>query len=607
MDLISSCQLDKINPLRAEKNRPARVKFTAVSALLLWSLQTTPATLDAAASLPGDGASRVIKDIAYPGAAQGDRRRSLDLYLPADTGHKPPLLIFVHGGFWLLSDDEYRIGPVAAEALVKDGIAVALVRYRLAPANPHPAQAEDVAAAVALLIREAKRYGYASDRIFLAGHSAGGHLAALIALDARYLAKYQLGAQSLAGVVSFSGIYDLSPRWGISENQKIATEKTFGKNPAILKQASPLAHVRVPAPPFLILTSQSDFPGFAPDAKSFFHGLQKAGHRRVERWIVPERDHFTMMRLGDRDNEARLLLLEFMKVAPLPQEFAVLAEAKRRWRDPPFSTAPFWRHQRLIRSYPVDQRLVARMVPVYSELRYELQEWPLEKFYAIDLFAFLDSLPAEKAGRGDYLITTNIRHEKQFWQRQQIKPYEPVIVIGLDDEKNLFRLGVFYRANREYSWKAGPQPPIMARPLGAFIHFLHEPPAELGPQPAQYGLTEDSFRWVARDPLAPLKNLTRDLYDTVTFRNGCVYCHTLRATGSRSHHVTASAGAPHGGFALPLESYSPEVWQNFIFDQHRVAAKIGASPNPVAERVRKPLFDLVNELQQKQNAPATRR
>jgi hypothetical protein len=85
-------------------------------------------------------------------------------------------------------------------------------------------------------------------------------------------------------------------------------------------------------------------------------------------------------------------------------------------------------------------------------------------------------LPPQTAGRGDYLITTNIRNEKQFWKRQQIEPYQPVIVIGLDDEKNLFQLGVFYRAHREYSWKSGAQPPMMARPLGAFIHFLKEPP-----------------------------------------------------------------------------------------------------------------------------------
>ncbi len=65
------------------------------------------------------------------GAAKRERRQSLDLYLPAPSAKKPPLLIFVHGGFWLLSDDQYRIGAKIADALVKEGVAVALLRYRL--------------------------------------------------------------------------------------------------------------------------------------------------------------------------------------------------------------------------------------------------------------------------------------------------------------------------------------------------------------------------------------------------------------------------------------------------------------------------------------------
>jgi arylformamidase len=545
----------------------------------------------------------VLRDIPYPGAVMGERRRSLDLYMPRDSKEKPPLLIFVHGGFWLLPDDQYGIGPSVAETLGRDGIAVALLRYRLAPGYPHPTQAEDVAAGVALLVREAKRYGYDDKRIFLAGHSAGGHLAALVALDPHYLGKHKVSAKSLAGIVSFSGLYDLLPRWRISNDQRVATEKTFGRDRAVLEKASPLAHARADAPPFLLFTAQNDFPGFIRDAKQFHDMLKKAGHRRVERWIVAERDHFSVLQLGERDNEARLLLLDFLKAAPLPPEFAILVEGKRRWQSPPFSTQPFWRRRELIRSYPVDQRFLNQILPVYSTLSYELQEWPLEKFHAIDLFSFLDSLPAEKRGRGDYLVTTNVRNEKQYWRREQIAAYQPVIVIGLDDEKDLFRLGIFYRANREYSWKEGPRPPLMARPLGAFIHFLKKPPQELPPQGAQYGLTENSFKLMAADPLGPLQGLQKGLYDTITVRNGCVYCHSLRGVGSRSHHVTAATAAQHGGLALPLESYPPEVWKSFIFDQESVARKIGASPNMVADPIRQSLFDLVNQSREAQAKP----
>ena len=119
------------------------------------------------------------------------------------------MIIFVHGGFWVLSDDDYRIGPAIAETLSREGVAVALLRYRLAPEVSYRSQLEDVAAGVALVLREAQRYGYDNSRIFISGHSAGGHLAAMVALDANYLVKHQASPQSLAGVVTFSGLYDL--------------------------------------------------------------------------------------------------------------------------------------------------------------------------------------------------------------------------------------------------------------------------------------------------------------------------------------------------------------------------------------------------------------
>src|SRR5258707_9753070 len=189
----------------------------------------------------------VIKDISYRGATAADRRASLDLYLPEKARAKPALFIFVHGGFWLLSDDEYQIGPSIAANLVSDGVAVALVRYRLAPAHRHPAQAEDVAAAVRHLINHADRYGFDAKRGFLAGHSAGGHLASLVGLDRGYLDRQRLSRKALAGVISISGLYELAPSWNVSDNQKQATEKTFGTAAAVVKNTAPGSQALGPA------------------------------------------------------------------------------------------------------------------------------------------------------------------------------------------------------------------------------------------------------------------------------------------------------------------------------------------------------------------------
>ena len=548
--------------------------------------------------------TNALQNIPYTKAANPKtaRRQTLDLYLPPKSASQPPLVIFIHGGFWTLTDDDYRLGPTFAEALVPLGVAVAVVRYRLAPTNRHPAQAQDVAAAVAYLLRMADKHGYDKKRTFLAGHSAGAHLAALVALDSGYLAAHRLNPGALAGVIGFSGIYNLHPTLATPEEQRWAVQQAFGENPAALKNASPVTHARATIP-FLILGAASDFPGFLIDAKQFADALRAAGHREVSQFIIPERNHFSLLQLTGADNEVQRLLLDFMRVKPLSPSLAAFVETRRSWRDPPFSTLPFWQHEELIEAIPVDARFVDALLPVYTTMRHELLEWPLEKYHAIDLFAYLDSLPPEKAGRGNYLTITNLRNEKLFWDRRQIERYRPVIVIGIDEEDNLFRFSVFYRPRREYTWKAAPAPPLMVRPLGAFIYFLEEPPPELAPQPSFYALTENSFQLTEQDPVAALRTLPKALYETLTFRNGCVYCHSVGGVGSQSHHMTAANGRPHGGLALPLESYPEEVWKAFLLSQHEVAAQIGAFPNVVDEESRQALYALVVELRQKTKTP----
>ena len=553
--------------------------------------QSFTATRSLAASVP---APTVIKNIPYAGAS-ADARRSFDLYLPAKSDAKPPLLIFVHGGFWLLPDDEYRIGPSLAENLVKDGVAVALVRYRLAPSHRHPAQAQDVASAVARLVKDADKYGFDDKRVFLSGHSAGGHLASLLALDKSYLAKQNLPAQTIAGVISFSGLYDLAPTWSVSSNQKAATEKTFGNDPAVLKGASPVHHARRDAPRFLIMSAFGDFPGFALDARRFADALRSVGAKEIDQHIFKGADHFSIVKLDDENNAVRRTMLGFMGAKALPGRLAALIEAKRRWAEPPYSTRPFWKHEKLIRSNPIDERFMKMLAFIYRARKEELQEWPLKQFHALDLFAFLNALPKAQVGQGDYIVSINVRGERQVWQRKQIEAYKPVIVIGVDDEKNLFRFSTFYQMFHEYSWKPGAPPPPLTMTLGAFIYFLESPPKELTAQSWHFGLTENSIRRTKDDPLKIVRDVPKDVEEALTFRNGCVYCHSFRGVGARSHHVHAMTGKPQGGFALALEDYPPEVWRNFMFNQVDVARKMGATPNIVQESARQALFELVNK------------
>jgi acetyl esterase/lipase len=201
----------------------------------------------------------VYRDLAYVEA--GDAKQKLDLYIPKDDTKKLPTLLFLHGGSWTGGDRS--LYNALGTRLARAGIAVAIPSYRLMPANPHPVQAEDVAAAVDWVYRNIERYGGDPSRLYLAGHSAGGHLAALVALDPKYLAKSDLDPSMIRGVISMSGVYDVSRMIGF---------KALGD----IKDASPLLHVHGGAPRFLISYSQWDFAGFPKQARDFSAALRKA-------------------------------------------------------------------------------------------------------------------------------------------------------------------------------------------------------------------------------------------------------------------------------------------------------------------------------------------
>lgn len=528
-----------------------------------------------------------LLDISY--ISDGHERQTLDLYLPSSV--KPaPMLIFVHGGFWSESDDSYGIGKQMAENLSRRGVAVALVRYRLAPFAAHPMQIEDVAAAFAWLAQAAAKHRLDTKRVYVAGHSAGAHLAALLALDEQYLAKHGLGRAAIAGVIGISGIYTLDTD-NVAAGHKHAVRQTFGAEPATLAAASPIERIGGKLPPFLLVNAEKDLPGFLPQARRFADALVAAGGE-VDYLVLPRTDHLSVARVRTQGNPLEQLLLWRMGVQPLSERLAALQTARSAWLRPPFSTEVFWeRHAGLIESRPVDQRFMQTLLFLYRPQPYELRSWPLKTYHRIDLLRLIDALPTSEGG--DYIQLRNVLGEVQVWHRSQIEPYKPVLVVGLDEEKNLFRLQLFYQMKREYSWRDTPAPPLMVLPLGAFVHFEVEPPTDLRAQLWHYSLTLDGISRGAVDPLAGIRQHPAPLVSALTDKNGCLFCHALRGIGSRSHHMRAADAQAHGGFALALEAYPSAVIDRFLDHQDEAAAGMGATPNHVDPAVRESLRALI--------------
>lgn len=187
---------------------------------------------------------RVVAGLAY-----GDHpRQRLDLYVPQDAGGAP-VVVFFYGGRWQEgSREDYRF---AAQALVSRGYVVAVPDYRLHPEVGFPAFVEDGAAAVAWVHREVAAYGGDGERLVLAGHSAGAHIGALLALDGRYLAAAGPGREIVRGFIGLAGPYDFLPL-------RAADLQTLFGPPAARPRSQPIRYVDGEAPPMLLAHGLAD-------------------------------------------------------------------------------------------------------------------------------------------------------------------------------------------------------------------------------------------------------------------------------------------------------------------------------------------------------------
>lgn len=542
----------------------------------------------------------VLRHLPYAGV--DDEARSLDLYLPAASRVRPPLVALVHSRLWSKADGLRAIDADFARPLQEQGVAVAVVRHRLAPAARHPEPAQDVAAAVEFLVRNAERYGYDPRRIFLAGHASGAHVAALVALDPRYLGERGLDASKLAGVIGISGVYDLDPEGGASPEEEALYDQVFGDTKA-RRDASPIRYARQDAPRFLILVAENDAPGYADAGERFAAALRRAGAADAEAYPVLRHDHLSILEMSDPVG-ASLYLLAFVGVRPLPPVLAEVDQATRYWRHPRLSSEPFWQTGARVRSFDADDRFVTRARGIFVGLEHKRATFAARRFHAVDLYELLDALGPERAGTGRWLTLTNALGQRTYLDLEQIRKWKPVIVIGVDDERNLFTLADIHRARREYSWRDDlPRPPYLARPMGAFLYFLKEPEqSPIGKVLTPFSLTVEAFRRSEEDPLAPLRDLDPELQRVLIHDNACVSCHSVRGVGPRSGHLRASDGEPQGGFALPLEEYPPDVWRRFVFEPAAAAEAIGTSMNPIQGPGAQLLFDLV-ERERARRAP----
>lgn len=245
----------------------------------------------------------VVRDVHYGDTpADATSAHALDVYTPADRSAGPtPVMVYVHGGGWK-GGDKARVGS-KVEYFTGRGWAFVSVNYRLLPAGRHPANVDDVAAAIAWVHDHAAEHGIDPDAIFVMGHSAGAHLAALVATNPAPLRKVGKPLGVLKGAIPVDTMaYDIPGM--LAANPEMGHAEVFGPDPAVRRDASPQLHVAPAAgiPPFLIcysrgVTQADGAAKRAAAAQAFAATLRGAGiaadvvdasdrsHREINEWI----------------------------------------------------------------------------------------------------------------------------------------------------------------------------------------------------------------------------------------------------------------------------------------------------------------------------------
>ncbi|MDA8520673.1 alpha/beta hydrolase [Acidovorax sp. NCPPB 4044] len=231
---------------------------------------------------------------------------TLDIFPAAESG--APVFLFIHGGYWRArSARDFSCVAAGPHSL---GFTTVVIDYALCPAVSLDEIVRQARAAAAWVLRHIGGHGGDPQRVVIGGHSAGGHLGAML-LATDWVGDYGLPADPFAGAVLVSGLYDIAPlRYSYLQPAIQLDEGAVQRN-------SPISHVRSCATPLVLSWGEAEQEAFARQSLEFRAAWEEAGNA-AELAPQPGADHFSAVQAFEDPGSTLCQTLLQMGKPPTP-------------------------------------------------------------------------------------------------------------------------------------------------------------------------------------------------------------------------------------------------------------------------------------------------
>lgn len=257
----------------------------------------------------------IKRNISYRGQEQ-NVRNLLDVYYPKNKENAKDVLVFIHGGSW--DSGKKEIYWWLGRNMARKNVVSVVINYSLSPEAQFDKMASDCSLAIKWVKDSIAQFGGNPDRIFVMGHSAGGHLAALINNDPRFFGNLGISNPIRAVILNDGFGMDMYEYLNVAEKNK-QTESflnTFSKDANLWKVGSPIFYLENVQNPYLIFVGENTYPAIKLQSDRLNQALTDA-KKKSELKIVKRKKHVGMIsQMIFRRNKMYDMILGFMASTP---------------------------------------------------------------------------------------------------------------------------------------------------------------------------------------------------------------------------------------------------------------------------------------------------